>query len=242
MAKAEFIYNAMKTDIVCNENDTMENIIQKFCQKVNKRKEDLCFLYSGQIINNFRTFNNLANSLDKQRKTISILVIDAYAKNESIESIYMNENKDLKNKLNRANIIIQNQQAEIQNLKNEITNIKNEYINQINDLLNINDQKDDQIKKLKEQLNNLINNNLPNKKITIYFTSNDQNIYDFPIPCLTNNFFFEVEEQLYKKYPDYRKRENLFLGHGRKILRHKTIHENNIENGETILMYEMDKF
>ena len=157
MAKAEFIYNGMKIDIFCNENDTMENIVQKFCQKAIKRKEDLCFLYAGQIINTNLTFNNLANSIDKQRKTISILVTDMYVKNESI---YIKQNQNLKNKLNRANVIIENEQAEIQNLKNEITNIKNEDISQINDLLNIIDQKDEIIKKLKEQLNNINNNNL----------------------------------------------------------------------------------
>ena len=236
MAKVEFMYT-VRIDVLCNENDIMENIIQKFCQKVLKRKEDLIFLYGGQMINMNLTFYNLANSIDRQRKIISIVVTDSYAKRESI---YMNQVKALKDNLNKANITIEKQKAEIQNLKYQITMVKSEATNQINNLLNTIEKKDEQIYKLKEQLNKLMNKNIniPNKKITINFQSNDQIVNDSFV-CLNNNLFSEVEEILYKKYPEYKNRENLFLGHGKKILRNKTIFENGIEDGETILFTEI---
>ena len=238
MAKVEFMYT-MKIDVLCNENDTLEIIVQKFCQKVLKKKEDFVFLYGGQMINMNSTFYNLANPIDRQRKIITIVVTDAYAKNQTI---YINQIKALKDNLNSSKIIIEKQNEEIQNLKYQIAMIKSEDTNKINNLLNIIEQKDEQIKKLKEQLNNPINGNIPNKKIVIHFKSSNPYINDLSITCLNNNLFSEVEKILYRKYPEFRDRENLFLGHGKKILSNKTIYENGIEDKETILIYEMDKF
>ena len=234
MAKVEFMYT-MKIDVLCNENDTLEKIVQKFCQKVLRKKEDFVFLYGGQMINMNSTFYNLANSIDRQRKIITIVVTEAYAKNQTI---YINQIKTLKDNLNSYKIMIEKQNEEIQNLKYQIAMIKSEDTNKINNLLNIIEQKDEQIKKLKEQLNSPIHGNIPYKKIVIHFKSYEIN--DLAISCLNNNLFSEVEEVLYNKYPEFRNRENLFLGHGKKILRNKTIYENGIEDKETILIYEMD--
>ena len=234
MAKVEFMYT-VKIDVLCNEYDTLEKIVQKFCQKILRKKEDFVFLYGGQMINMNSTFYNLANSIDRQRKILTIVVTDAYAKNQTI---YINQIKALKDNLNNYKITIEKQNEEIQNLKYQIAMIKSEDTNKINNLLNIIEQKDEQIKKLKEHLNNPIHGNIPNKKIVIHFKSYE--IYDLAISCLNNNLFSEVEEVLYNKYPEFRDRENLFLGHGKKILSNKTIYENGIEDKETILIYEMD--
>ena len=131
MAKVEFMYTT-KIDVLCNENDTLEIIVQKFCQKILKKKEDLVFLYGGQMINMNSTFYNLANPIDRQRKIITIVVTEAYAKNQSI---YINQIKALKDNLNSSKIIIEKQNEEIQNLKYQIAMIKSEDTNKINNLL-----------------------------------------------------------------------------------------------------------
>ena len=59
MAKVEFLYDGQKIDIYCNENDKFNNIIIKFSQKVQKNKDDLCFLYGGNVVNVNTTFNGL---------------------------------------------------------------------------------------------------------------------------------------------------------------------------------------
>ena len=41
----------------------------------------------------------------------------------------------------------------------------------------------------------------------------------------------EIEEKLYKQYPQYRETNNNFLANGTQVLRFKTIAENNIGNG-----------
>ena len=38
MAKVEFLYAVQNIDIYCKENDKLETIIKKFCQKVQKKK------------------------------------------------------------------------------------------------------------------------------------------------------------------------------------------------------------
>ena len=74
MAKVEFLFDGTKTIIQCNENDKLEDIIKKLCLKIEKNKEEMIFLYNGNIINDQLTFNEIANMEDKQRKQISIII------------------------------------------------------------------------------------------------------------------------------------------------------------------------
>ena len=83
-----------------------------------------------------------------------------------------------------------------------------------------------------------INFNNSNNKIInqcVNFISNDQKIY-FAIPCSGNSIFAEIEEQLYKQYPEYRETNNTFLSNGKEILRFKTINDNKIGTGFPIML------
>ena len=64
----------------------------------------------------------------------------------------------------------------------------------------------------------------------VNFISSDQNVH-FAASCLKTNTFAEIEEKLYKQYPQYRETNNNFLANGTQVLRFKTIAENNIGNG-----------
>ena len=90
---------------------------------------------------------------------------------------------------------------------------------------------------LKSQLNN--NNILNNIKfvdtIAINFISSDKNL-NYTTKCLKTNIFAEVEENLYKEYPQYRETNNSFIANGKQILRFKTIEENKIGEGLTITL------
>ena len=91
MAKAEFIGKETTIIIQCNENDKLEEIIEKYCLKIKKDKEEMTFLYGGHIIDEQKTFNEIANLEDKQRKQISILINDnkTYKKKELKKSKYI---------------------------------------------------------------------------------------------------------------------------------------------------------
>ena len=114
------------------------------------------------------------------------------------------------------------------------------YSNQIQSLQNIINQKDDELNKLKEKLQNN-NKNQNNSKIIKgsdkcgIFISNDQNII-YGIPCSGDDIFAEIEEILYREYPEYHKTNNIFLANGKEIIRSKTINDNNIESGKPIIL------
>ena len=127
---------------------------------------------------------------------------------------------NLKNQLIKANKTIEQQKLKIEELQNKLNN----YNNTINNYNNIINQKDNELNNLRTQLNN-INNNMNNNIISM-----DQNVH-FSVACLKNNTFAEVEEKLYKQYPEYRETNNNFIANGTQVLRFKTIAENKIGNG-----------
>ena len=65
--------------------------------------------------------------------------------------------------------------------------------------------------------------------------SDDQNI-NYAIPCSGDDIFAEIEEKLYKEYPDYRETNNKFLVNGKEVLRFKSINDNNIGTGKPIML------
>ena len=118
------------------------------------------------------------------------------------------------------------------------------YLNKIQSLQNIINQKDEELNKLKEILqNNNINNNenQNNSKIIkggnkcVNFISSDQKI-TYAIPCSGDDIFAEIEEILYKEYPEYRETNNMFLANGKEILRFKSINDNKIGTGRPIML------
>ena len=152
-----------------------------------------------------------------------------------------NEINNLKNELSKANKIIEQQQSIINDLQNKLNNYNytiNNYKTQINNLQSIIIQKDLELNNLKNQLNNNNSNNvnnLPknvnfNEIVVVNFISMDQNVH-FAVAAVKNNTFAEIEEKLYKEYPQYRETNNNFIANGATVLRFKTIAENKIANG-----------
>ena len=146
-----------------------------------------------------------------------------------------NEINNLKNELTKARKIIEQQKLTINDLQNKLNNsnnIINNLNNEINNYKNIISKKDLELNNIKSQLNN----NIPNNKVNfddimcVNFISSDQNVH-FAVSCLKTNTFAEIEEKLYKQYPQYRETNNNFLANGTQVLRFKTIAENNIGNG-----------
>ena len=160
------------------------------------------------------------------------------------KSTYENEIKGLKEKLSKANKIIEKQSIEIQELKNKINSFKNIDYSQINDLKTEINMKNNQISQLRQQLENSrlnYNGNEDNKQIKITdikvvnFISSDQSIF-YAVSCSGNDTFAVVEEKLYKEYPEYRETNNTFLANGTEILRFKTINDNKIGTGKPVML------
>ena len=165
-----------------------------------------------------------------------------------------NKINNLRNQLSNANKIINQQTLKIQELQNNL-NYCNNTINDLNNTLNnLNNnitnyknliiQKDLELNNLRTQLSNYNSNNIniPNNPnvnfndvMCVNFISGDQQIH-YAITCLRSNTFAEVEEKLYQKFPVYRNTNNNFIANGKKVLRFKTIEENNIGNGKPVTL------
>ena len=97
--------------------------------------------------------------------------------------------------------------------------------------------KEEENNELKLKIDNLENNKpefVNAKQIrVVQFVSDDRSMV-CGINCLLSDTFAEVEEKLYKIYPEYRETNNSFQVDGRNILRFKTIAENNIQTGHFV--------
>jgi len=144
-----------------------------------------------------------------------------------------NENDKLNNELNKTNKIISNyynESKENTNL-NEIIKLKNIILNKDNEILDL---------KLKLQRDNNAKKSVNYDDILfIHFISPDQRI-NCPIKCLKTETFAEVEEKLYQQYENLRETNNIFLCKGKVILKFKKIWENNIKNGDKILLIKQE--
>ena len=89
MLEVEFLYGGKKIDIQCKSEEKMEEIINRFLGKAGKTKEQLFFIYGGEIVNENLTLNSQANDNDKKRNKMSILV------NNKTED-YTNDEQSLK--------------------------------------------------------------------------------------------------------------------------------------------------
>ena len=99
MASVEFIYNGIPTIIQCEENQKMEEICNNFIKKSNVNGNEIYYFYDGKggaQFNKQLTFNQTANSSDKSRKKMSILVYNI------VDSVTINKDKS---KIKSKNII-----------------------------------------------------------------------------------------------------------------------------------------
>jgi hypothetical protein len=154
--------------------------------------------------------------------------------NDMNKNIQNNDIIELRNELYKANIIIKQHKLKFSELGNKLNNNTNSYNNIII-------QKDIELNNLRSQLimlqnnNQIFNNVNANEILYVNFISMDQQI-NYSIPCVRRNTFAEIEEKLYKQYPQYRDTNNIFLANGTQILIFKTIEENRIRNGLTITL------
>jgi len=128
----------------------------------------------------------------------------------------------------------------------EVKDVKD--VNDVKDIKDIKDNKD--TKEIKDDKDNNDNNDnneiievkdynddkeIKDNKICLYFISCDQKINQ-TIKCRANEGFHILEGLLYEKYPEYKDTENYFLVNGNKISRFKNLKENNIKDGDTIML------
>ena len=135
--------------------------------------------------------------------------------------------------------IIEEKNKKIKELETQITYANQNIKEKLQPLQEQIDKKDNELKELKNKLNNLDKKKdiiiYESDMATVYFTSSDQKV-NFAIPCVKKSVFAEIEEKLYKEYPEYRETNNYFIANGNQVLRFKTIEENKIGNGKPVML------
>ena len=102
--------------------------------------------------------------------------------------------------------------------------------------------KDNEINQMKLKLKNIKNkNNLVNLDdvMVINFISTDYSI-NKGIKCMETDTFAEVEEKLYQIYDEFRNTNNAFTINGRTILRFKSLKENKVSDGDSVILIKIE--
>ena len=53
---------------------------------------------------------------------------------------------------------------------------------------------------------------------------------------MKSTIFAQIEDKLYEEYPEYKGNDNYFMINGKRIERFKTIKENQIKNGNLVIL------
>ena len=200
-----------KTSIEKNPIDNFSNPTQNNPQNIKISHNKNSCIEDNNLNNNFQNFQ------------IPMIVMN----NMNFNNMNNNNINNFQNNfLNNNNMNIQYLHDQINYLKNEVENLKKTI-----------KLKEEENNELKLKIDNLENNKpefVNAKQIrVVQFISNDHSLI-CGINCLLSDTFAEVEEKLYKIYPEYRETNNTFQVDGRNILRFKTIAENNIQTGHFV--------
>ena len=76
--------------------------------------------------------------------------------------------------------------------------------------------------------------------MTLIISSVDQKIINHSIICKNTEIFNQIENRLYKFFPEFSKTENFFTLNGKKINKYQNLDENNIKNNDMILLNTID--
>ena len=83
MSKVIFDFEGREVIIQCTKDEKMKDICQRYVNKINRTINSLIFLYNGKQLNFNLNFNEQANTIDKERNIMKVLVY----KNEEDEYI-----------------------------------------------------------------------------------------------------------------------------------------------------------
>lgn len=126
MAKVEFCYKQNIIQILCYQNEIMEDICNRFALKINMNINDLIFLYSGIKLDIKLPFSQIINNTDKERNIMSIVVNKIDLENFSEDSV-------IKPMFPICSICSEKAILEVENFKFKIYGCKNGHI--INNIL-----------------------------------------------------------------------------------------------------------
>ena len=163
-----------------------------------------------------------------------------------------NKNNDIKyneliKELNEVKNMLNNEKEKVKELNNKIIlyeKTSNEDINKIKELEKLINIKDNELNNLKSKSINddsTISSIKPGEKIiTVNFLTTDKGI-NKPIACKNTDIVARLEEKLYNEYPNYKNYNTYLTVNGNKIKRFKSLDENGINDGNSIIINICDE-
>ena len=231
--------------VQCYRNERVSDIIKKYRNKSGDNDPNVKFIFNAKCLN-----PTLYVSEAGIYHNSYIFVVKPEGIKSENSSDVKSENNDeinrLKEELKNAKKIIESKDKEIKNLENQLINSKNNYDYEISKKNTVVEFFQNKLKEVEKELENIKNNNFNINKekmikesqiAVINFVSSDQKVH-YAISCLNSTIFAEIEEKLYKIFPEYRETNNTFLAKGKNILRFKTISENGIGDGFPVMLYQ----
>ena len=115
-------------------------------------------------------------------------------------------------------------------LNNNNNSNSNQQVENFRNKLN---EKDKKIYLLEKRIKEL--EGIEEKIIAVKIVSVDQ-VINCAMKCKKSDVFSKIEKELYRDYPDYKKQKVFFTANGKKIDKNKTMDENGIKNGTSIVL------
>ena len=203
-------------NIICANNELKD--IQKILS------DNIKVNYNSQDIKNFiNQIDELKKQLSAEKENNNKLKTEI-KKFEKIINALKQENIDFKNKLEKETCKLK---ESIKHLENEL-NSKNYAIQ--NYIL--------EIKDLKENKNSITPIKPGEKIFSILFKTQENNdILNYSMACKNTELFVRLEERLYDDFPEYKKKETIFMVDNRRIFRFQTLDENKIKRNNIIYLF-----
>jgi len=134
---------------------------------------------------------------------------------------------------------LSNEQKKVKELNDKIKLYENNNNNnnKIKELEEIIKSLKSQIYDLKNKTNNdkITNIKAGEEIVALFFTSINQDVHR-PISCKNTDTFVRIEEKIYNEYPQYKDLNTYLTVNGNVIKRFKTLDENKIKDGNTIII------
>ena len=155
---------------------------------------------------------------------------------------YNNKIKLLENELIKLHKIIKEKEETIEQLKLDVNHQKEKIIKKDQKIIVLETEiktKNIELKRLNIDLQVKIDENRNNRRINVKFQSSDS-IINTTISSFENDKFVVLEEKLYVEFEQYRDTNNIFLMNGNQILKFRSLKENNIKDGQVIILSVFD--
>ena len=247
--KIEYIFKKKMLFFFCKANNIIKIIIY------NENKNNIINLkyifYNINVYNHFVSMFEKKSSdkiLDYLIKKKDILNIKKYVSHNqktnkiNYNLIYEGENSNLNiNEITKNGNKINDNDSKLNSSMNQSEfSLLDNYENNNEISLSLNEKKTEneitENKKIKGKNEDNNKESLPEDNIiAVHFHSGDNRI-NRPIACKINNSFSKVEEKLYNEYPGVENDIDYFLVNGIQINRLSTLEENNIKDGDTIII------